>query len=89
LQWDTIKRKCRNCLKKGLFCHFVRPIVAVSDCEARQLALMKKCPIFNKGIPIYVVPDAPHLSKCYRCSFNNWYISKLIYINENSIIELI
>jgi len=67
-------------MKSSSICHFTRPVAFICDCESRQLSFMGMSgPFIHKGLPIYGFADAPHIGKCIRSSFSNWYTFIIIY----------
>jgi hypothetical protein len=67
-------RPCLDCVKSGRTdCSFVHPLFLVSDAESRQFSFLQDCtPFMRNGLPLFSLPDGPHLMKCIRSSLEHW-----------------
>ena len=86
-------RACQNCLKDSIKCTKRAILVVTTDCEEgnKKMFLTMKNDIEEKkthpDVSLTVpLPDSPHVGKCLKASFSNWYLKLL---NERGCLSFL
>ena len=86
-------RACQNCLKDSIKCTKRAILVVTTDCEEgnkkvfltmnNDIEEKKTHPDVSLTVPL---PDSPHVGKCLKASFSNWYLKLL---NERGCLSFL